>query len=113
MAQQLPHRMGDFQTFKLPTAAEWAALKKKLTRAEQIDYLCERLLLLNCFQMGQPGGYFPDEKQYAEPCGMARKHPGTADQVAPLKAWLQERLKEKWREGGVPGFRIAPTSGRE
>src|SRR5262249_39448479 len=52
-------------------AAEWDALKKKLTREEQIDYLCERLRLLNCFQMGQPGGYFPDEKQYAEPCGMA------------------------------------------
>jgi hypothetical protein len=70
MARQLPGRMDDFKTFKLPTAAEWAALKKKLTRGEQIDYLCERLRLLNCFQMGQPGGYFPDEEQYAEPCGM-------------------------------------------
>jgi hypothetical protein len=71
MATQLPGRMDDFKTFKLPTAAEWAALRKKLTREEQIDYLCERLRLLNCFQMGQPGGYFPDEEQYAEPCGMA------------------------------------------
>src|SRR5262249_39368572 len=71
MARQLPDRMDDFKTFKLPTAAEWDALKKKQSRAEQIDYLCERLRLLNCFQMGQPGGYFPDEKQYVEPCGMA------------------------------------------
>jgi hypothetical protein len=71
MARQLPDRMDDFKTFKLPTAAEWDALKKKLTREEQIDYLCARLRLLNCFQMGQPGGYSPDEKQYAEPCGLA------------------------------------------
>jgi hypothetical protein len=70
LARQLPGRMDDFKTFKLPTAAEWAALKKKLTREAQIDYLCERLRLLNCFQMGQPGGYYPDEQQYAEPCGM-------------------------------------------
>jgi hypothetical protein len=71
MARQLPDRMDDFKTFKLPTAAEWTALKKKLTRQEQIDYLCERLRLLNCFQMGQPGGYSPGQLQYAEPCGMA------------------------------------------
>src|SRR5262249_49488579 len=36
----------------------------------QIDFLCERMRLLNCFQRGQPGGYSPDETQYAEPCGM-------------------------------------------
>lgn len=71
MVTQLPARMDDFKTFKLPTAAEWAVLKQQLTRAEQIDYLSARLRLLNCFQMGQPGGYFPDEKQYAEPCGLA------------------------------------------
>ena len=70
MARQLPGRMDDFKKFKLPTAAEWAGLKKKLTRQEQIDYLCERLRLLNCFQMSQPGGYLPNETQYAEPCGM-------------------------------------------
>jgi hypothetical protein len=70
MTRQLPGRMDDFKKFKLPTAAEWAALKKKRARQEQIDYLCARLRLLNCFQMGQPGGYLPDEKQYAEPCGM-------------------------------------------
>jgi hypothetical protein len=70
MARQLPGRMDDFKTFKLPTAAAWAALKQKLTRAAQIDYLCARLRLLNCFQVSQPGGYWPDEQQYAEPCGM-------------------------------------------
>jgi hypothetical protein len=71
LAKQLPRRRDDFTKFKLPTPAEWAEMKKKMTRAQQIDFLCERLRLLNCFQVGQPGGYWPDEKQYAEPCGMA------------------------------------------
>src|SRR5262245_31585973 len=35
---------------------------------------------------------FGREKEVAE---IARKHPRAADQVAPLKAWLQEQLKEK------------------
>ena len=42
-----------------------------LSRAEQIDYLCGRLRLLNCFQLGQPGGWVPGETQYAEPCGLS------------------------------------------
>jgi hypothetical protein len=71
LADQFPRRADDFQKLKLPTPAEWADLKKKLTREQQVNYLCARLRLLNCFQMGQPGGYDPDAKQYAEPCGMA------------------------------------------
>jgi hypothetical protein len=71
LADQLPRRADDFGKFKLPTPAEWADLKKALTRDPQIDFLCARLRLLNCFQMGQPGGYDPDATQYAEPCGLA------------------------------------------
>jgi hypothetical protein len=56
LAAQLPRRGDDFVKLKLPTPAEWEGLKKKLTRAEQIDFLCERMRLLNCFQTGQ-GGY--------------------------------------------------------
>jgi hypothetical protein len=89
LAEQLPRRRGDFTKLKLPTPAEWAALKKKLTREQQIDFLCERMQLLNCFQMGQPGGYFPDETQYAEPCGMAPEaswglHKGKTEVINPL-----------------------------
>jgi hypothetical protein len=69
--KQFPRRVDDFKKFKLPTAAEWGTLKQKLTRTEQIDFLCERMRLLNCFQSGQPGGYDPDAEQFAEPCGMA------------------------------------------
>jgi predicted CoA-binding protein len=35
---------------------------------------------------------FSKESAVAE---IARKHPKTADQVEPLKAWLQEQVKEK------------------
>jgi hypothetical protein len=70
LAEELPKRRDDFVKFKLPTPAEWNEMKKKLTREQQIDFLAERYRLLNYFQMGQPGGYLPGDKQYAEPCGM-------------------------------------------
>jgi len=46
--------------------------EKKLSRAEQISYLTERMRLLNCFQMGQPGGYSLTQGQFAEPSGLSR-----------------------------------------
>jgi hypothetical protein len=72
LAEELPKRRDDFVKLKLPTPAEWTKLKKKLDREEQIDFLCQRYRLLNYFQMGQPGGYFPGATQYAEPCGIER-----------------------------------------
>ncbi|HYT92504.1 MAG TPA: hypothetical protein VEL76_27560 [Gemmataceae bacterium] len=72
LAREMPRRQGDFKTLKLPTPEEWAKLKQKLARAEQIAYLGERLRLLNCFQWGQPGSYSITDVQYAEPGGMAR-----------------------------------------
>jgi hypothetical protein len=71
LAKQLPKRSDDFSKLRLPTAKEWADLKTKLNRTEQIDYLCQRLRLLNCFQMSQPGGFAYSETQYAEPCGLS------------------------------------------
>jgi hypothetical protein len=70
LAQQLPRRMDDFTRFKLPTPGDWADLKKTLTREQQIEFLCSRLRLMNCFQLGQPGGYDSGATQYAEPSGM-------------------------------------------
>lgn len=71
LAKEMLRRQDDFKSLKLPTPAEWAQLKKLLTREEQIRFLCERMRLLNCFQMGQPGGYSIREKQFAEPCGIS------------------------------------------
>ncbi len=64
--RQLPLRRDDFKGFRLPTPAEWAALKQKLSRAEQIDYLCRRFRLINCFQEGQPGHAADSDRQFAE-----------------------------------------------
>src|SRR5262249_44214306 len=44
----------------------------KLSRSEQIDYLCRRLRLLNCFQYSQPGRARYSEKQFADAGAMTR-----------------------------------------
>jgi hypothetical protein len=72
LTRQLPRRRDDFKKLKLPKAADWAKKKKTLTRKQQVDFLCARLRLLNCFQWGQPGGVSYSDTQYAEPCGIAR-----------------------------------------
>jgi hypothetical protein len=68
LLNELPRRRNDFEGLRLPSPKEWAAEKRKLSRRGQIDYLCIRLRLLNCFQDGQPGGAWYGEAQYAEPC---------------------------------------------
>jgi hypothetical protein len=70
LLDELPGRRDDFAELRLPSPKEWAAEKAKRSRREQIDYLCSRLRLLNCFQDGQPGGAWYGEAQYAEPCGI-------------------------------------------
>src|SRR5437588_9122149 len=47
-------------------------MKSKMSRTEQIDYLCRRLRLLNCFQYSQPGSAFYSEKQFADAGDMSR-----------------------------------------
>src|SRR5581483_6751455 len=71
LLDELPRRRDDFDGLKLPTPTEWAAQRGPMSRREQIDFLCRRLRLLNCFQMGQPGGIWYGQAQYAEPCGIS------------------------------------------
>lgn len=94
--------MNDFTKFRLPTRARWAELKMTMTRDEQIDFLCQRMRLLNCFQWGQPGGYDPAQQQYAEPCGLGEDAAwgggrGKTEVINPLTE-LTGRLD--WRTGG-------------
>lgn len=56
LTRQLKDNSEDFKAFHQPDSVEWAALKKKLNKKEQVLYLAERLRLLNCIQPGQPGG---------------------------------------------------------
>jgi lysophospholipase L1-like esterase len=53
MLVELPKRRDDFGKLKLPSPDEWARLKEKLTRIEQIDFLCQRLRLLNVWTRGE------------------------------------------------------------
>lgn len=65
LTRQLKNSPEDFKTFRLPDSLEWSALKQKLTRKEQILYLADRLRLLNCIQMSQPGGINYGANQYS------------------------------------------------
>lgn len=55
LAAQLKSREDDFDKFKNPDTTAWLKLKKNLNREQQIEYLLDRLQLLNCIQPGQPG----------------------------------------------------------
>ena len=69
LAGQLRARADDFATFKLPTPDEWEKQRDAMSRANQIRMLVEHLRLLNCIQMGQPGGVDYTDPQSAEPVG--------------------------------------------
>jgi hypothetical protein len=71
LSKELPNRRDDFVKLTLPTPEEWEKLKKTLSRTDRIDFLCERVRLLNCFQSSQPGDFYAFDQQYAEPCGIS------------------------------------------
>jgi hypothetical protein len=54
LTNQLRLRMSDFKTFTIPDSIKWIYIKNKLKREEQLNYLIERLHLINCIQPGQP-----------------------------------------------------------
>jgi hypothetical protein len=83
LAAQLAKRKEDFKTFVLPTFAEWAEKKKGLGRAEQIRFLAERLRLLNCIQMSQPGEVRYEDEQSQKPRVLVRGWP-TAEVTDPV-----------------------------
>ncbi|MCZ7648627.1 MAG: hypothetical protein M5U26_25770 [Planctomycetota bacterium] len=67
LAGELAQRGDEFKSFKLPTPQEWEAQKKKLGREEQIAFLGERLRLLNCIQLSQPGNVNYADEQSTRP----------------------------------------------
>lgn len=54
LTEQLENRSEDFVSFKLPDSLNWVDIQKNLTRTNKIEYLLDRLRLLNCDQPGQP-----------------------------------------------------------
>lgn len=101
LQEQLPKRRSDFTTMVLPTPAEWKALKEKLSREKQIQFFCDRMRLLNCFQGSQPQrevSYV--QPQYREPSGMSDDAswgggPGKTEVVNP---YVQLTGKRSWRD---------------
>ena len=69
LGAQLAKRSDDFKTLTLPKPGDWEALKKTIPRPKQIEYLAQRLRLLNCHQLSQPGDVHYAEPQFAEPRG--------------------------------------------
>jgi len=65
LTQQLKSNTEDFKTFHIPDSVQWATLRQKLSRNEQVLYLADRLRLLNCIQPGQPAGISYDMYQFS------------------------------------------------
>lgn len=105
LAAELPKRRDDFNKLRLPTSDEWNALQKKLSRAEQIDYLCQRMRLVTLFQMGQPGAWvFWDAEQTVEAPGMSRDAAWSGKVRGKKWTWVISPIKELcgpvlWPEG--------------
>lgn len=61
-------RPDDLHSFVLPTIQEWTALRPRLSRAAQIDYCADRLRLLNCIAVGNPGDFsFEYDRTWTDP----------------------------------------------
>jgi hypothetical protein len=101
LLDELPRRRDDYKEFRLPTPEEWAAEKKRLTRTEQIDYLCKRLRLLNCYQHGQPGGISYTDRQYAEPTSAGGDRTEVINPYVELLGHKSERPDHEATSGGL------------
>ena len=71
LKEELPKRREDFDTLTLPTAAEWNDMRASMTHQQQIEFLCQRFRLLNCFQPGQPARMIWGDPQFGEPGGLS------------------------------------------
>lgn len=83
LAAQLARRQDDFKTFVLPLPTDWDRLKADLDRTAQIRYLAERLRLLNCIQMSQPGGVDYADDQSQGPMDLSAASPPASKVVNP------------------------------
>ncbi|MCY2930667.1 MAG: hypothetical protein NTV86_14450 [Planctomycetota bacterium] len=112
LARQLPRRADDFKALALPTPQQWQEMKKKMSRPQQIRFLCDRLRLLNCFQLGQPGGVSLSYPQYAEPGGLSEDAAwgGRLGKTLLINPYV-ELTGENWfqtkKEEASPGLHLA------
>jgi len=55
VAEQLGQRLDEWKSLTLPEKDAWPAVKRTMSRHQQIDYLAKRLRMLNTPQCSQPG----------------------------------------------------------
>ena len=68
--QLIKYKDIDFKTVTLPTPEEWARYKTKNDRSAWINFLAERIRLLQCIQPGQPGGISYHDQQFKPGAGI-------------------------------------------
>ncbi len=56
LTRQLQRKPDDYVSVNLPDSANWQRIKVGMNRTEQLNYLLDRIHLLNCIQYDQPGG---------------------------------------------------------
>jgi hypothetical protein len=117
---ELPGRRDDFRDLSLPTREKWEAWQATHSREEQIEFLCRRLRLMNCYQYGQPGDVDMFDIQYAEPCGLSLEASGglflgKTKVINPLEELLgnPEPISDEYDENGddvtlppIPGMKL-------
>ena len=70
LLRELPERMKtDFVTLKLPSPEEWKRLRGGMSRTDQVQYLADRLRLLNVRQPGWPADMDFNQPQRSLPLG--------------------------------------------
>ena len=68
LLEQVPRRAEqDFHTLALPTPAQWHRQRRQLARAEQTQFLLDRLRLISCRQLGWPCDVKLTDEQRSEP----------------------------------------------
>lgn len=85
IAEQLAKRSDDFKTFVLPEPGAWETQTKTIDRPGQIKFFAEHLRLLNCIQMGQPGGVSYSDPQSSKP----RHDQKTTDSKAVINPYVE------------------------
>lgn len=65
LTKQLQDRPQDFKSLIIPDTTAWRDLQKKLPRKKLVEFLADRLHLLNCIQTSQPGGINYQDTQYS------------------------------------------------
>jgi hypothetical protein len=86
LLEELPKRREDFKAFRLPTPKEWEEQKKRMSRRAQIDFLCARFRLLNCYRAASREGRCLADRSTPSRAASPRMPPGGSSFKVRLKS---------------------------